>query len=256
MFTRSGISSKLHSISHPEQTLRTSPQASPHLLKLWEPPPPLPHPPMRSLEGSAGNQLPPNSTQTKFQQRLVGAARAHLAIPQPFRTPRLWRPLAENLSPVRKDWENARPPAASPHLLTSLISSFIQLRRSAVPSGSRGSGVRGSAAGAGRGESHAASPAGEEAGSRRGRREGRGAVQSRGADWPWPPMCLCLCGSVCRCQQAPKVCARQRASAARGPIAEPPRSPDSWPALALVYFRPDVTTGADFKVGTVLRSPW
>lgn len=248
MFMRSGISSKLHSISHPEQTLRTSPQASPHLLKLWEPPPPRPHPPMRSLKGSAGSQLPPIT--------LHRPSSSPLAIPQPFRSPRLWRPLAENLSPVRKDRENARPPAASPHLLTSLISSFIQLRRSAVPSGSRGSGVRGSAVGAGRGESHAASPAGEEAGSQRGRRERRRAVQSRGADWPWPPMCLCLCGSVCRCQHAPKVCARQRASAARGPIAEPPRSPDSWPALALVYFRPDVTTGADFKVGTILRSPW
>lgn len=79
---------------------------------------------------------------------------------------------------------------------------------------------------------------------------------SRRADWPWPPMCLCLCGSRCRCQHAPKVSARQRASAARRPIAAPPRSLDSWPALALVYFRPDVTSRADFKVGTALRSPW
>lgn len=143
-----------------------------------------------------------------------------------------------------------------PLLLTSPLSSFIQLRRSAVPSGSRGAGVRWSAAGAGRGEPHAASPAAGEGGSRLGRREGRRAVRSRGADWPWPPMCLCLCGSRCCCQHAPKVCARQPASAAHGPIAEPPRSPDSWPALAMVYFRPDVTTGADFKVGTVhLGSP-
>ena len=79
---------------------------------------------------------------------------------------------------------------------------------------------------------------------------------SHRADWPWPPMCLCLCGSRCRCQHSPKVSARQRASAARRPIAARPLSPDSWPALALVYFRPDVTSRADFKVGTVQGSPW
>ncbi|XP_029423508.1 uncharacterized protein LOC115071832 [Nannospalax galili] len=43
--------------------------------------------------------------------------------------------------------------------------------------------------------------------------------------------------------KSPRVSARQR-PAAQSPA---PRSPDSWPALALVYFRPDVTTGADFK---------
>lgn len=140
-------------------------------------------------------------------------------------------------------------PLCSLHLFNSAEVQF--------PPGSGGARVRGSAArnGARRATRSQPRPRERQA-ARRGRREGRGAVRSRGADWPWPPMCLCLCGSRCCCQHAPKVCARQPASAARGPIAEPPRSPDSWPALALVYFRPDVTTGADFKVGTVhLGSP-
>lgn len=43
----------------------------------------MPHPPMRSLETSAGSQLPPFTLPPEFQQRLGGAARAHSPSPSP-----------------------------------------------------------------------------------------------------------------------------------------------------------------------------
>lgn len=135
------------------------------------------------------------------------------------------------------------------------LSSFIQLWRSAVPAGSPAPGRGGAGEWATGAETGRARREQRQAAGWAGERDPEPSA-SRWADWPWPPMCLCLCGSRCGCQHAPKVSARQRASAPGHPIAAPPRSPDSWPALALVYFRPDVTSRADFKVGTVLLSPW
>lgn len=96
MFTSSGVSNKPQSISHQEQTsAHISPGKSPSPKTVGVP---LAHPPMRSLEGSAGSQLPPNATaQVPAKARRSGAR--PLAIPQPLGAPRLWRPLAENLVP-------------------------------------------------------------------------------------------------------------------------------------------------------------
>lgn len=170
--------------------MRTSPRASPHLLKLWESPP---HTSTSTNEkpGSLCPQpTPPLTLQPELQRRLRGAARAPSpAPPAPSRpaspAPTCREPVA-GTPETRSARDCGRPRR---QLLTSPIPSFIQLRRSAVPSGSRGAGVRGDTAGAGRGEPRAASPAGGEAGSRRGSREG---TRSRAE----PPGGLALAANV------------------------------------------------------------
>lgn len=108
MFTRWSLL-KPQSISHQEQTLSTSPQASPLPLKLWESP--LPHPPMRSLETSAGSQLPPLYATTGVPAKARRSCARPLATPpphpKPLRAPGLQRPLAENPFRVRGDPEDA-----------------------------------------------------------------------------------------------------------------------------------------------------
>lgn len=219
---------------------------------------------MRSVEAYVGSQLSARATARirtnalRSCEHLLPILRPHsrsapLAPTSRERVPHIWKEETCKTR-IKKERELHRlhySLRSSPRL-----SSFIQLRRSVVPSGSPG-------AGSGRGGREGRrDPRRRELGGSRGRRPAGLACgtaepcASRREDWPWPPMCLCLCGSHCCCQHAPKVSARQRASAACRPIAAPRLSPDSWPALALVYFRPDVTSRADFKVGTALGSPW
>lgn len=210
-------------------------------------PPPLPHPPMRRLESSAGSQLPPVTLHRPNSSKGSAEPRASTRHPPALSHSTSLIPTFREPVLVRGDPENARPSAASPHLLTSLLSSFIQLRRSAVPSGSRGSGVRGSAAGAGRGESHAASPAGEEAGSRRGRREGSGAVQSLGRTGPGRQ---CAFVYVARSAAANMHLKSARVSARQRPaVQSPSRRAPRTPGPRSLWYISDLTS----RLGMILR---
>lgn len=228
-------------------------------------------PPTGSLEARVGSQLPASAKAGVRTNALCGCAhrlpslRPHsrsAPLPPTSRepVPQTWR--EETRKRRKKDLKKKKKRNASCTGVTysfrssPRLSSFIQLGRSVVPSGSPGAG---SGRGCARRAAGAAAPRpGGEPGRRPAGRASRTAERraSLREDWPWRPMCLCLCGLRGCCQHAPKVSARQRASEAGRPIAAPPRSPDSWPALALVYFRPDVTSRADFKVGTILGSPW
>lgn len=198
------------------------------------------------------------------------AARTYSPSSRPTRVPRLGRPLPENLNQrgrknrrakeerriKKKKKKTASCTEGTYSFRSSLrLSSFIQLGRSAVPSGSPGAGSERGGRG-GRREPRRR----EQRGSRGGRPAGRASgtaelCASLREDWPGGQCAFVYVARAAAANthlKSPRVSARQSPPPNRRAAA----LPDSWPPLALVYFRPDVTSRADFKVGTILGSPW
>lgn len=83
----------------------------------------------------------------------------------------------------------------------------------------------------------------------------RSAGRASRTDWPFPPMCLCLCGLCIAQPNASQVFKRQCTSVPPCPISQSRGwiSRYSWLDLALVNFRRDITKSGAFKVGNGSR---
>lgn len=205
-----------------------------------------------------------------FGQMPSVAARTSSPSSRPTRVPRLWRPLPENLyqrgrrqrrtckrrKKDLKEKKNPRAARTAPTHLGVLRVSLHSFNSAEVqsPLGVRGQGREG-------GRQGRREPRRREPGGSRGRRPAGPASRSAepGAslreDWPGGQCAFVYVARAAAASthlKSPRVSARQSPPPNRRAAARP----DSWPPLALVYFRPDVTSRADVKVGTVLGSPW
>lgn len=217
----------------------------------------MPHPPMRSLETSAGSQLPPFTLPPEFQQKLGGAARAH----SPSLPPQLPQAPSRSAAPgahlQRTPFPDPRRPggrvtAGRPRRSYSLLRSALFIHSTPPKCSSLREAEEPGSAGAlretGRGEARAASP-----GRGRGRQPGGAGEKDAepcGAAGRTGPGRQCAFVYVARAAAANMHLKSARVSPRQRPaVQSPSRRAPRTPGPRSLWYISDLTS----RLGLILR---